>query len=159
MANSKVPLKEDFKATLKLVRKLRKIVMDDPLVPGKQPGSVQFNPAASLLGLQEIHLRGLAGLIGALEVEQDLMAEFRAAAEMAREMVPHLESAPLTEGEKNSLVRNPYGVLLGYAQTHVRGCAALLQKAKSSVSHTAHTGFDDLFTEPEDVERELSKVE
>lgn len=158
MASNKVPLREDFKATLKLVRKLRKLVREDPLVPGHQPGSVQFNPAASLLGLQEIHLRGLAGLIGALEVEQDLMEEFRQASEMARELVPHLEEAPLTQGEKNSLVRNPYGVLLGYAQTHVRGCAALLQKAKSSVSHTTHTGFDDLFSEPNtEVEKVLSE--
>jgi hypothetical protein len=155
MAQSKVPLREDFKATVKLVRKLRKIVREDPLVPGKQPDSVQFNPAASLLGLQEIHLRGLAGLIGALEVEKELMEEFRQASEMARELMPLLEDAPLTEGEKNSLVRNPYGVLLGYAQTHVRGCAALLQKAKSSVSTTKQTGFDDLFAEPtaEEIER------
>jgi hypothetical protein len=83
------------------------------------------------------------------------MEEFRQASEMARELMPLLEDAPLTEGEKNSLVRNPYGVLLGYAQTHVRGCAALLQKAKSSVSTTKQTGFDDLFAEPtaEEIER------
>jgi hypothetical protein len=149
MAEKKVPLRKDFDDTLKLVRKLRKLVMEDPLVPGKQPGSVQFNPAASLLGLQEIHLRGLAGLIGALELEVDIMEEFRQAAEMARQMVPFLEDAPLTEGEKGTLVRNPYGVLLGYAQTHVRGCAALLQKAKSSVSGNAPTGFDELFAEPD----------
>lgn len=149
MAESKVPLLEDFKATLKLVRKLRVLVREDPIVPGKQPESMQFNPAASLLGLQEIHLRGLAGLIGPLQVERDLMEEFRQASEMAREMVPHLESAPLMEGEKNSLVRNPYGVILGYAQTHVRGCAALLQRANSTVGHQAPSAFDKLFEEPD----------
>ena len=144
----KVPLQEDFDTTLSLVKKLRKVVMTDPLVPGKQPGSVQFNPAASLLGLQEIHLRGLAGLIGPLNVEREIMDEFTEAADMARELMPLLEDAPLVEGERNSQVRNPYGVLLGYAQTHVRGCAALLQKAKSNVRTGPGGAFEDLFIEP-----------
>lgn len=152
MAASKVPLKEDFETTLSLVRTLRQTVLDNPLVPGKQPGSVQFNPAASLLGLQEIHLRGLAQLIGPLEVEQDIMEEFRQAASMARDLMPLLEENPLTSGESNTMVRNPYGVLLGYAQTHVRGCAALLNKAKANVNTGPGTSFDNLFLEPSEAD-------
>ena len=143
-----VPLKDDFKATLKFVRKLRQTVLDDPLVPSLK-GGVQTNPAYVTLSTQEVHLRGLAQLIGPLEVEKDLMEEFRQASEMAREFMPLVEGAPVVDGERHLRVRNPYAVLLTYAQTHVRGCAALLQKAAAHVNTVAGTNFDELFREPE----------
>jgi len=144
------PLQDNFDSTLKLVRKLRKSVKEEPVI-ATEKGGMQTNPAYVLLSQQEIHLRGLAVQIGPLVVEKELMAEFRESMALVEDMMPKVQDAPVVEGERHLRVRNPYGVILSYAQTHLRGCNALLIKAKATVNTGKQDGgekYDDLFDEP-----------
>lgn len=141
------PLQNNFDQTLKLVRKLRKSVKEEPVIETEK-GGVATNPAYVLLSQQEIHLRGLAIQIGPLNVETDLLSEFRESLELVEDMMPLVMDAPTVEGERHARVRNPYGVILSYAQTHLRGCNALLTKAKTNLSQGGDKDFENLFQEP-----------
>ena len=56
--------------------------------------------------------------------------------------------APIAEGERHAQTRNPLAVILSCEQTHFRGCAALLQSAKSVVVTDGVNEFEQLFNEP-----------
>jgi len=141
------PLQSNFNATLKLVRVLRKAVTDEPVIENEK-GGVQTNPSYVLLSQQEIHLRGLAQQIGPLSVETDLLQEFRESLDLVEQMMPLVMDAPVVDGERHARVRNPYGVILAYAQTHLRGCNALLMKARSNMKGGEDADYEELFTEP-----------
>lgn len=141
------PLKANFDETLALVRKLRQSVKDEPVVENEK-GGLQTNPAYVLLSQQEIHLRGLAMQLGPLAVEKELISEFNASMDLVEDMMPLVMDAPVVDGERHARVRNPYGVILAYAQTHLRGCNALLSKAKANLAPTKDKEFADLFKEP-----------
>lgn len=145
---AKNPLQDNFDATLNLVRKLRETVKTEPVIENEK-GGLQTNPAYVLLSQQEIHLRGLAQQIGPLSVERELMKEFRESQELVDEMMPLVLDAPVVDGERHMRVRNPYGVILAYAQTHLRGCYALLQKAKAGIRDgEVDDVYEKLFAEP-----------
>lgn len=143
---AKDPLQDNFDATLKLVRKLRESVKTEPVIETEK--GVQTNPAYVLLSQQEIHLRGLAMQIGPLVVEKALIQEFTESMALVDDMMPLVMDAPVVDGERHARVRNPYGVILSYAQTHLRGCNSLLQKAKSNITPTGDKEFENLFREP-----------
>lgn len=140
------PLQGNFDATLKLVRQLRKSVKEEPIFETEK--GIKTNPAYVLLSTQEIHLRGLAMQIGPLKVEKQLLQEFKDSMELVELMMPQIINAPTVAGERNERVRNPYGVILGYAQTHLRGCNALLEKARTNMEQGGDKEFEKLFKEP-----------
>lgn len=145
------PLQNNFDATLKLVRDLRKDVSENPTYEEEGKGGelvLKTNPSYVLLSQQEIHLRGLAIQIGPLNVEADLLSEFRESLELVEAMMPKVIGAPTVAGERHARVRNPYGVILSYAQTHLRGCNALLMKAKTNLSQGEDKSYEELFAEP-----------
>lgn len=144
---SESPLRKNFDSTLALVRDLRKAVRDEPVIENAK-GGLQTNPAYVLLSQQEIHLRGMAQQLGPLNVEKELLQEFDESMELVDLMMPKVQNAPVVEGERHLRVRNPYGVILAYAQTHLRGCNALLQKAKTPM-HKGDTTYEELFKEPD----------
>lgn len=139
-------LQDNFDLTLKLVRKLRKSVKDEPTYEDEK--GVKTNPAYVLLSQQEIHLRGLAQQIGPLTLEKELLQEFRDSMDLVNDMMPLVMDAPTVAGERHARVRNPYGVILGYAQTHLRGCNALLEKARTNMEIGDDEKFEALFKEP-----------
>lgn len=147
------PLKSNFDDTLKLVRILRESVRDEPVLE-MENGALQTNPAYVLLSQQEIHLRGLAMQLGPLTVETELLSEFYESMALVEQMMPLVMEAPVVAGERHMRVRNPYGVILSYAQTHLRGCNALLQKAKTLMVKNPDNSFTELFREPGEVEVE-----
>lgn len=142
-----LPLQSDFDSTLDLVRRLRRNVRKDPLVPTPK-GGVQTNPAYVLLKDQELHLRGLARLLGPAHVEQEIQGEFKSALSHVRALMEEVENAPLAEGQRHAQTRNPIAVIMTCEQTHVRGCAALLQAAKASIPVGGDNEFEALFDEP-----------
>lgn len=142
----KHPLQSNFDATLKLVQQLRKSVKEEPTIETEK--GIKTNPAYVLLSTQEIHLRGLAMQIGPLKVEKQLLQEFKDSMELVDQMMPEVISAPTVAGERHERVRNPYGVILGYAQTHLRGCNALLEKARTNMEQGGDKEFEGLFKEP-----------
>ena len=123
-----IPLEDDFEASLAFVRKLRQMVIEDPLVPNKN-GGIQTNPAYLLLKDQELHLRGLARIIGPANVEQEIMTEFKSSRDMVNDLMAAVVDAPIAEGERHLQTRNPIAAILSCEQTHMRGCSALLQSA------------------------------
>lgn len=146
MANES--LRDDFDSTLKLVRKLRKNVSEDPILPTPKGDGVQTNPAYVLMKDQELHLRGLARIIGPKEVERDIAKEFRASQSLVRQLMENVLDAPVAAGQRHVQTRNPLAVILGCEQTHVRGCAALLQAAKAVIPVEGNAAYDNLFNEP-----------
>lgn len=128
-------LPRDFDKTLALIRKLRAEVAETPIV-GEYP-----NPAARLMASEQLHLRGLARLIGPVRVQNDILSEFSASSELARELTEMV----------NEDSQNPVAPILRDTQTHIRGCAAILANAKAaSRSLGDATSYGDLFTEPTD---------
>lgn len=145
-----IPLDSDFEATLEFVKRLRRMVREDPILPTAK-GGVQTNPAYVLLKDQELHLRGLARIIGPASVEQEIMAEFKASLELVRELMVGVVDAPVAEGERHAQTRNPLAVILSCEQTHLRGCSALLTSAKSIVPVDGDDSFNSLFDEPRSI--------
>lgn len=144
------PLHDNFDLTLQLVRALRKSVKDEPVFEEEVKGEMitKTNPAYVLLSQQEIHIRGLAQQIGPLKVEKDLLKEYTASMDLVNDMMPLIMDAPTVAGERHARVRNPYAVILSYAQTHLRGCNALLEKARTNMEIGGDKEFERLFTEP-----------
>ena len=66
-----IPLDGDFATTLAFVQRLRQMIREDPIIPTAK-GGAQTNPAYVLLKDQELHLRGLARIIGPAHVEQEI---------------------------------------------------------------------------------------
>lgn len=147
-----IPLDGDFDATLEFVKTLRRMVREDPIVPNSN-GGIQTNPAYVLLKDQELHLRGLARIMGPANVEQEIMKEFKASRLLVTELMEKVVDAPIADGERHVQTRNPIAVILGCEQTHMRGCAALLQSAKAVVSVDGADEFEALFDEPAAVAR------
>lgn len=142
-----VPLEEDFECTLSLVRKLRKNVRRDPILPTEK-GGAQTNPAYVLLKDQELHLRGLARIMGPHNVEDAIRGEFRSSLSFVRVLMDGVLDAPVAEGQRHAQTRNPLAVILSCEQTHVRGCSALLITAGSVVPPESEGAYGSLFTEP-----------
>jgi hypothetical protein len=55
---------------------------------------------------------------------------------------------PTVRGRRNVYTKNPAATIMGQEQTHVRGCAAILQSARSTVAPADGEGYDELFAEP-----------
>lgn len=142
-----IPLTDDFDATLKLVRKLRKSVREMPLMEDAK-GGVQTNPSYVLLKDQELHLRGLARIIGPQQVEPHIQREFKESRALVNELMEQVLDAPIASGQRHVQTRNPIAVIMGCEQTHFRGCAALLQVAKAVVPVDGDSDFESLFDEP-----------
>lgn len=145
------PLHDNFDLTLQLVRKLRQSVRDEPIYEEEAKGGesvLKTNPNYVLLSQQEIHIRGLAQQIGPLKVEKDLLQEYADSMELVNDMMPKIMGAPSVAGERHARVRNPYAVILSYAQTHLRGCNALLEKARTNMEQGGDKEFEKLFKEP-----------
>lgn len=148
MAVSDIPLQQDFDDTLALIKKLRADVREQPILDNGQ-GGIMTNPAYVLLANMEIHLRGLARLIGPLNVERQMAEEFQESSELARELMQVVTEAPIVDGQRHARTRNPHALILTYTQTHIRGCAAILAIAKSVVVGPGGDAvFHKLFTEP-----------
>lgn len=142
-----IPLETDFAQTLELIRRLRPQISKDPIVPDHQ-GEPQTHPAYKLLADQEKHLRGLARLIGPAKVEPQMASEFRAATKLVRKLMEMVIEEPTVVGRHAVFTKNPVATIMGQEQTHVRGCAAILQNSKSTVAPEDGEGYDDLFKEP-----------
>lgn len=141
-----VPLRDDFDDTLKLIRKLRKQVRAEPVVIGRQ-GTPGTHPAYKILADQEKHLRGLSRLIGPALVAGDIEQEFRDAASWVKELIQLVMEDPTIEGQKDE-TKNPLATIMGNAQTHIRGCAAILETAKAVIKPSGDDAYDKLFNEP-----------
>lgn len=137
-------LEEDFTLTLALVRKLRLIVVAEPIVYGKLHPTAKTmtdipNPASKLLANAELHLRGLARLLGPASKEKDMGREFRDAAKLGNQLV-----AIVTEDVQSQAI-----AILRSTQTHVRGCAQILAIARATVPPEGdEEGYGELFREP-----------
>lgn len=130
-------LDADFKETLKLIQKLRKVVSEEPLVDNAS--GTYPNPAARLMASEQLHLRGLARLIGPSHVDREIGTEFNASSALARDLT-------LMVAEDSE---SPVAPILRDTQTHIRGCAAILANAKSAPPpDSKDKEFEDLFLEP-----------
>lgn len=125
-------LDDDFAATLELVQELRETVVSAPLIDDF------VNPAARLLANEQLHLRGLARLIGPTNVIPEISGEFKAASKLGRDLT------------KTVALDSQSGVIpiLRDTQTHVRGCAAILSNAKSAPVDSGDEDYGKLFEEP-----------
>lgn len=142
-----IPLEDDFAKTLDLVRKARANVRSEPLTENNK-GGIQANPHYILLKDQELHLRGLANLLGPKNVEPDIQREFKESREFVLELMEAVLDAPIADGQRHVQTRNPLAVIMTGAQTHVRGCARLLQTANAVVPVDGDNEFESLFDEP-----------
>lgn len=141
-----VPLRGDFDDTLKLVRKLRAQVREEPVVVGRQ-GTHVTHPAYKILADQEKHLRGLSRLIGPARVAIDIEQEFKDASAWVKELMILVMEDPTIEGQRDE-TKNPLATIMGNAQTHIRGCAAILETAKAVIKTSGDDSYDRLFNEP-----------
>lgn len=82
-----LPLMEDFRECLALVKKCRSLIEADPVLPNGK-GGTQTNPALTILINQQAHLASLADIIGPIRVEKELADEFREARNLSRSLMP-----------------------------------------------------------------------
>lgn len=128
-------LDEDYAVTLELVRKLRKVIKAQPII------DTNLNPSCKLLNSEQLHLRGLARLIGPLVVAADIGREFRDASALGRELTQTVAEDP----------NSPVTSLLRDTQTHIRGCAQILANANAAVPpENDEKGYGSLFKEPKE---------